>query len=292
MTQLTQQTQSDTKYLRGNTKTLRSRKWSLTLNNYTEQELDTLTQHAVSKCSKYIIGKEVGENNGTPHLQIYFEYKNPRSQKSMKSLNNRAHLEVVKGTAEQNRAYCSKEGNVHATNMIKADERTIEERLIDAEYKNVIWRDWQQNAINVLNEPVDKRIIYWFWESTGNVGKSYLCKYISIKYGAIICTGKTNDIFNQVLTWRNNNPEELQCPPCIIDVPRSEFCHINYAALEQLKNGFMYSGKYEGGKVHCLSPHIVVFANYPPNTQEMSKDRWAIFNLNEDDEEEGLNSIP
>ena len=43
----------------------RTRNYCYTLNNYTNEEYDTILK---LKCKYNIIGKEVGEN-GTPHLQ-------------------------------------------------------------------------------------------------------------------------------------------------------------------------------------------------------------------------------
>jgi len=38
----------------------------------------------------------------------------------------------------------------------------------------------------------------------------------------------------------------------------------------------MYSGKYEGGVIELLPVHLIVFANFEPNTATMSEDRWNI----------------
>ena len=46
--------------------------------------------------------------------------------------------------------------------------------------------------------------------------------------------------------------------------------------LEQIKNGMIYSGKYEGGQCLFESPHIVIFANSKPEIENMSIDRWNI----------------
>lgn len=275
---MTQTTQSNTTPS-GNTRaSIRSRRWSLTLNNYTEEEYETITQKFNEKEILYIIGKEVGKENGTPHLQMYIETKNPMALSTLKKINDRMHIEKARGNKKANLKYCMKENDFITTFNIE-EKKSLEDKLLEYEYKDVEWKDWQQDIINIINQPVDKRKVHWVWEETGNVGKSFLCKYIALKYNAIIASGKTNDIFNQVLNWRNAMPNEAQIPPVIIDVPRSEFSHINYAAIEQLKNGFLYCGKYEGGKVYGLSPHVIVFANSPPNFSQLSEDRFNELNI-------------
>lgn len=80
------------------------------MNNYTEYEYDAITRYCSS--AKYaIVGKEVGAN-GTPHLQGYVAFTNARSFKSIKEgLGDRAHIERARGSGDDNRKYCSKDGD-------------------------------------------------------------------------------------------------------------------------------------------------------------------------------------
>lgn len=89
----------------------RSRGWCFTINNWSEEELLPIYDHAGSDAVKYaIIGKEVGAE-GTKHLQGYLYYFNARRFSSVKRILPRAHLEPAKGTALQNFEYCSKESD-------------------------------------------------------------------------------------------------------------------------------------------------------------------------------------
>lgn len=72
----------------------KSRAYCFTLNNYTEEEYLSVT----SLESKYlVVGKEKGES-GTPHLQGFIYFENPRGFNSVKKSIPRAHLEISKGT--------------------------------------------------------------------------------------------------------------------------------------------------------------------------------------------------
>lgn len=97
----------------------RARRFCLTLNNYSEKEEFDISEHMNTK-HFWIIGKEVGSENNTPHLQIYFESKNPIAFKTIKNWNNRLHIEVAKGSRRANYNYCSKEGNFK-TNIKEED---------------------------------------------------------------------------------------------------------------------------------------------------------------------------
>lgn len=63
----------------------------------------------------------------------------------------------------------------------------------------------------------------------------------------------------------------------VYDVPRTTADFISYTALESLKNGCFFSGKYEGGQVLMPHPHVVVFANQRPDESKMSADRWKLY---------------
>lgn len=94
-----------------------SRSYCFTLNNWTTDDeiiLNNLTKtcgHSADKPkARYIIwGQEVGES-GTPHLQGYCELSSPQRISWLKKLIPRAHFESRKGTREQARDYCKKDG--------------------------------------------------------------------------------------------------------------------------------------------------------------------------------------
>lgn len=65
----------------------------------------------------------------------------------------------------------------------------------------------------------------------------------------------------------------------VVDCPRSQQDYINYGAIEQIKNGLIFSGKYEGTQLVFNSPHVIVFANEPPDYSKMSMDRWNVVQI-------------
>ena len=83
----------------------RYRAWCMTINNPTTEEVEFLEN---IECRYLIVGDEVGEE-GTPHLQIYIYFVNGRTFNRMKRDFPRAHIEVARGSPEENREYCSKE---------------------------------------------------------------------------------------------------------------------------------------------------------------------------------------
>lgn len=121
------------------------RNWCFTLNNYTNEEALLLLEQ---KKFKYIIfGYEIGEN-GTKHLQGYFELNNPCSINGLKKINNRMHLENRKGTQEQAINYCTKNNNIIAYNGEKSNNNG---RRKDWQIINDMIRDGKK-----VNEIIDE----------------------------------------------------------------------------------------------------------------------------------------
>jgi hypothetical protein len=84
------------------------------LNNYTEQEekdFQSLPSSPEWGLRYIIYGRETGEN-GTPHLQGYLHFQHKKSLRQLKNFNGRAHWETSQGSPEQNKDYCSKQGDV------------------------------------------------------------------------------------------------------------------------------------------------------------------------------------
>lgn len=101
-----------------------------TLNNWKDDEYESILS---SECQFLIVGKEVGES-GTPHLQGYCELNNGKSLSAIKKMKGfeRAHVEARKGTAEQARDYCMKDGSYESIGTMKTQgKRTDLQVVID-----------------------------------------------------------------------------------------------------------------------------------------------------------------
>lgn len=257
----------------GNTNPRRARRWCMTINNPTKDEDKTIEKEMEARGYKYIIGNEVGKE-GTPHLQIYIEAKNAIAFDTLKRRYPRAHIEKAKGTGMQNLAYCSKEGQFK-TNIKKIVP--MKETILKI-YENVEWHDWQHMILKTIETVPDDRTINWIVDIEGAAGKSFLCKYIYCKHeGVIIAEGKRSDVYNQILTLMQNS--EFIPKIILIDVPRHNMEYFNYGTLERIKDGLIYSGKYEGGICVFPSPHVFVFANFEPDESKYTNDRWNIIRL-------------
>jgi len=244
-----------------------SKKWCFTYNNYEEGQLQSIIDiidHIVP--GNYIIGKEVGAL-GTPHLQGYIEFKSKLRPKCRFPYDG-IHWEKARGSRKDNIEYCSKERN-YVTNF-KVDKPLLLIRKID-------FYLWQLQLHMILTKDPDPRKIYWVWDEHGNIGKSAFAKYMCALHDCIVVGGKTQDIFNGIVNYKK--VKEVYPEIIIIDCPRQHVNRINYGAIEQVKNGLFFSGKYEAEMLIFNSPHVVVFANSEPDIDQYSADRWCIRKL-------------
>lgn len=244
----------------GNTKRISASKyWCFTLNNWKKEELDEIIN--ICGSNKYCIGEEIGEKN-TPHLQGYVGFdKKFRPFETFP--NKRISWRKCKGNLDQNTAYTTKDGIIHS-NFYKPL------RLLHPDH----FYPWQKDIIDLISTPANDRSIYWYWEPTGKSGKTAIAKFICTKYNAIVVSGKSTDCKNGILQYYNS--KKIYPEIIIFDIPRCNVNYISYEAMESIKNGLFFSGKYEGGMCIFNCPHVICFANEEPNTNELSTDRWEI----------------
>lgn len=243
-------------------------RWVFTLNNYTEEQYSSIKQMVIFKCKFAIIGKEhVGmeEYGLTPHLQGYVEFKKKQRPIAVFGfISTGMHWEKARAKrVKQN--YCEKEGDVW--------------KFPDAWKQEIAeWWGWEKMIIEELNIQPDNRTINWIWESTGVAGKTVFQKWVHQHFkGVMALSGCAADMKNGIIEYEKTNDE---LPKIIfINLPRVQGGHLSYSGMEQVKDMFFYSGKYEGGMVNGPSPHVYVFANEEPERSNLSSDRWRIYEI-------------
>lgn len=256
------------------------------------------------------------ERAGRDHLQGYVEFKSPQPLSSLQAWLPGSHFEPRGGSRQQAIDYCRKEDtrvagpwtrgqepvgagkrsdleDVKAAIRSGASKRQLMDdhaevfakypRFVDAYCASVRLEkvtliitivprfSWQQRVLDVIDGPVDPRTIYWVFDAFGNHGKTYLATYLTDSKDAFYSNGgKATDI-----TYAYTGQ-----PICIFDYVRDSAEYVNYGVIEQLKNGILFSPKYESGLKRFPVPHVFVFANFRPAADKFSVDRLVTFELN------------
>ena len=156
------------------------------------------------------------------------------------------------------------------------------ERNVDIE--NVILRSWQDSLLQYL-KPSNREII-WVIGRKGNEGKTWFQEYMESKYGwgKVICgmdIKLKKSTICHVLSKRSLMSTEI----FLFDVGKAfTYDGVNYELLEKIKNGRVLASKFDSKELKFKTPNIVVvFTNEAPEVKQLSKDRWKIFQIRDDD---------
>lgn len=151
-----------------------------TLNNWTQEEYDHIVGY--DNYVYLIIGKEVGKEKGTPHLQGFMQLKKKKRWGAFKKeIGQRVSFQFCKGNAKENIAYCSKDGDFREWGEVRgqgkrADIKKIKELVKKDAPLEKIWRkadSYQAYRMGEIGKKlqVKKRresgpIVEWFYGKT------------------------------------------------------------------------------------------------------------------------------
>lgn len=252
----------------------KSRVWCFTWNNYTEEDVEFLSNIRV----RYIMyGREVGES-GTPHLQGFIVFETQRHFGSVKSLMPRAHIEKTRGSIEQNINYVTKQdkepyerGDRPSTQKEKgeSEKRRWEDALafakagewesIDADIRAryergleyVVRKDRRKELVALKHDEVNH---YWLYGPPGT-GKSLRARTMANDGGGGVYLKDPKTKW-----WDGYTNQDW----VIID----DFDKYQVAQGGEMKRWldiYPFNAEFKGGYEMIRPKHIVVTSNYSPS---------------------------
>lgn len=243
--------------------------WCFTWNNYEPSDIETLETLFKHLCHKYCFQEETGAN-GTKHLQGVISLKK-RARWTEFGLPKVIHWEKCQNLTKAY-LYCSKNdtrtGGIFAFNY---------ELPFTEEINNLY--DWEKKILKILDTEPDKRTLYWIHEPNGCAGKTTFQKYVFTHYKeCVVLSGKGADMKNGIVNYLKTTGKLPRI--VLINIPMSvDMNYISYTGIEEVKDMFFFSGKYEGGMVCGKNPHVIIFANREPDYGECAKDRWKVLDI-------------
>ncbi len=246
----------------------RVRHWFLTWNNYEASSIQILTNLG----AKAYAFQEEKSSTGTKHLQGVFTFEHARLWSSLdRKCGSKAYWERCKNVAAA-RNYCQKERSRNGRRWVHGGYGLGKKAIIDPLSGKTPYK-WQEKIIDMINLPPDDRKISWVWSTRGRIGKSALVKHLCLTEDANYVGGKFADAFYAIKA-KIDKGEEARI--ILFDLPRSMGNRVSYVAIESIKNGCIFSSKYESGQLLFNTPHIIVFANCEPDYHKLSDDRWEV----------------
>jgi len=289
--------------------------WVFTLNNYTEDDFQTLCDTA-ENYEYLVFGREVGEQ-GTPHLQGYVVLKQKLRLANVKALApfGNAHLEIKRGSPKKAADYCKKDGNFEEygtfpaeqgkrsdfdelKEWIKAQPERPRDRDVAEQFPH-LWGRYRSACVNFLEmfsprfRLVEGNLRGWqaqlneLVQQPPDDRKVYFYVDENGNSGkSWLCRWWISEDSDNVQMFRIAKRDDLAhavdpaCKLFVFDVPRGGMEYLQYNILEQIKDRAVFSPKYDS-KIkllrHCA--HVIVFCNEEPDRNKMSRDRYVVTNI-------------
>lgn len=247
-----------------------------TLNNWTEEELAAIK--TITNVKWLIVGKERGENN-TDHLQGACVIGRQLAFSTVKKMPGmfRAHIEIMRGSPQQSKVYCSKEdqepyeygtlpepgkrNDLHDTLAMVMEGKTMKEICADADNMAsiacLVRYNKGINYVKSLMQPdrKDKPVIFWLCGPT-EVGKTR-----SSRKFAKLATGTDAWLSPGSLRWFDGYDGD-RC--AILDDLRTK--HIEFSMLLRLLDRYPLRVEYKGGFINWIPQFIFITAPYTPRS--------------------------
>lgn len=137
---------------------------------------------------------------------------------------------------------------------------------------DIVWREWQQEIIELSTQQPHARHIHFRVDPTGNSGKSFLARELSLRGEVYWITGGKHDRIYHGYGFQRI---------VIFDIPRDYVDEstgrdlVPYQVMETFKNGTA-PRMYGEPPIIFEIPHVFVFMNFFPNKEKLSADRYDI----------------
>ncbi len=241
--------------------------------------LDSINWLQQLEC-KYVFQKEICPDTGNAHLQGVCKFD---VKKRFEQLHKMWPYKTTiwwatckdadndRRTPKKAKAYCSDPNKRMPGTQVYAN------MLYPKPWRGPILEDllpYHLDILKIIESESNWRDIHWYWSKEGQMQKSKFSRYAIHNHNALKVSSAGKDILYAVSEWVST--EELTL--LIVDIPRSRYNKISYAALEEIKDADFFSSKYKSAMTTLPEPpHIIVFANKEPNYGDcMSNDRWIV----------------
>lgn len=136
-------------------------------------------------------------------------------------------------------------------------------------------RGWQADLGIQLRLNPDPRKIFFVVDVVGNAGKSWFVDYWThLHSNCLVMHPAKHADMALVLKQCRPKPKTV-----FIDCPREKLDFFSYTFLEDLKNGRVFSTKYESVMVKMRVPHVVMMMNEDPDLRKLSRDRYELIRI-------------
>lgn len=225
-----------------------------------------------------VYGREVCPTTGKRHLQGFVSFKSKRTMRKSKELlcDDKAHLEVMRGTVEQAVTYCKKDGD-----FIEFGTKPKEKNVAGGEARKRQYDDAWEAAKSGDYESIESSIKLHCWSNIIKIRAHYQCQINipNLEPGSIVGTwivgsagvGKSFfarstvelrgfKIFNKALNkwWDGYADEEVVLIEDIDDFSQKHMSH----HLKIWADEYPFIAEVKGASLKIRPRHVIVTSNY------------------------------
>lgn len=145
-------------------------------------------------------------------------------------------------------------------------------------------KHWQSVIWFELDSEPDDRHVNWIVDRKGGGGKTWLCRYYRFKnINDVLLVNAMGGMRDFSTIVRNAISTGWNGRVLLINLSRSDEDKAIYAPIEASKDGIFTATKYDGMSFDIpQDTHVYVFANWCPDVDKLSLDRWNIRSLEDE----------
>lgn len=169
----------------------------------------------------------------------------------------------------------------HEPNLLfKAQKIFLDKPIQIKDWKLEQFYPWQEQVFQEIQQPADDRHVIWCYDKTGNTGKSKFALHLmgldyETKHSDYLVISQCGGLKDYATILQGALSFGWTSKAIIFDFSRELEDHKIFSPIEKTKDRVMNTIKYQGKPIVLPQyPHVYIFANFLPDVDKLSQDRW------------------
>lgn len=224
-------------------------------------------------CFQYEEGSETNRKHFQGRLSLKVKKREIEFIKSIPQNLKGMHISITSKENVKNNFYVLKE-DTRVSGPWSSEDKEV---YIPRDVRKIKdFYSWQNTVLDLCKKEED-RIVNIIYDPHGNNGKSTLIRYCMVHQigRKLPLCNDYKDLMRMVMDMPDSNNY-------FIDMPRAigkERLYQFYGAIEEIKSGYAFDDRYSFKEKIFDPPNVFIFTNQLPDQGLLSKDRWVIWTI-------------
>ena len=149
--------------------------------------------------------------------------------------------------------------------------------------ETAVLKPWQAELMKHIDNPSDREVFWIVGEACGE-GKTWFQKYVQSLLGRkrVVAGGINIQCNSPSISYALSKRPLATTDIFLFNIGKAQNreTNVNYSFIEDLKDGNVFSSKYDSKELMIKVPNVVmVFSNTYPSKCELAPNRWKIFSI-------------